>query len=339
MERISVVDIARGFAILQMAFWQVFDFFATKNVYADAPFFLKAINAPIHFSVLVLFLSMSGAGIVISSQSRKTKGYRWRNRFFRVVKKYGFFILVSAFFTTLMWDFCTFQTWSEAIQGVGLTAIVSFIILSFKPSKKFMFIIISLLVLIGPAIRQGVIEKTSSIPSCTPFLGENFFQSIILNAGFRGFFSPLNLVPLFLMGVLLFTVYQDSKDKTLLSKRLAKIAFGLLALAFITHSMGYKVDFYKRTPNSLMIEASVLLLVFAVYELSKKSVFSKILDKALLPFGRNPLVSYLAHFVLVLKPLQVTGVESTFGIAFSLTAALVFIVLLNFGVSRWQDKT
>ncbi|PIN99881.1 hypothetical protein COT72_03525 [archaeon CG10_big_fil_rev_8_21_14_0_10_43_11] len=339
MARITFVDIARGLAILQMAGWQVFDFFSTKNVYADAPFFIRAFNMPPHFSVLALFLATSGAGLFLSLKSRKKRGASWKQNAAHVLVHYGFYIAFSALFTTLMWDFCMFQSWSEAIQGVGITALVSFALLSCKPSKRTLLVIIMGLVIVQPIIKPLVYDASAQFPVCTGVRDASVMPSMVINALFRGFFSPLNLLPLFLVGVLVAWAYTDAKNKRAFMHKIRNIALVLTLFALFTHVAIAPINFYARNPHSVMLEVSVFLFAVSLYELLRTGALKRIISRILVPYGQNPLLAYLAHFILVLKPLQLLGLESTFGLVASLVGAFVFMIGLNVVLTKWIGIT
>ena len=49
-------------------------------------------------------------------------------------KRHGGYIILSLLFTTFVFGFNVFYTWSEAIQGIGFAALVAGVILLFTKS-------------------------------------------------------------------------------------------------------------------------------------------------------------------------------------------------------------
>ncbi|MFH2028337.1 MAG: heparan-alpha-glucosaminide N-acetyltransferase domain-containing protein, partial [Nanoarchaeota archaeon] len=74
--RIESIDIFRGIAVLQMIFWQIFDFFAKGDIYSDIPYYFPMFNMPINGIGLALFTFASGASVYISISSRLKKGIK-----------------------------------------------------------------------------------------------------------------------------------------------------------------------------------------------------------------------------------------------------------------------
>lgn len=335
MARLNNIDITRGVAILLMAFFQVLDFFWREDVYTAKPFAFSFMSAPPHFAVLALFLASAGAGMFLSF-SKRIKKNNPKQIFAHIIQRYGFFIVASAVFTTFMWNFCTFYTWGEAIQGIGITAIVAFFILIFNPSSSVLILLSAFLVFLQPIIKPLIFSLTSSFPYCSESFGVVFVIGLILNALLRGFFSPLNLLPLFLTGVILVKSFNSAESKEKYNRIVFLTAVALILNALILHFAGFVINFYDRTFNSIMIEVGIVMFIFSGYSLLNNKRIKNVIDRILLPYGLNPLTAYLAHFLLVLKPLQLLNLDNSLSLPFSLCASIIFMTALNLVLSKWK---
>lgn len=311
-KRIKSIDIVRGIAIVQMVFWQVFDFLAKSNIYGDSPYFIKAFNAPPHFSVLALFLSMSGASIYLSMSKRLQRGMGKGGVLKHVLRRYGLLIVASLFFTTFVFDFCTFFRWEEAIQGIGLAAIVTSIIILSIPSNSVLLLTITGLILLQPLIVNNIWPLTRDYMFCNTNMGISQLPvSLLFNISLRGFFSFTNLLPSMLVGVLLGKAVVSG----LLKKKICLIGFlgvVLIVSAIALHLLGNLiVNFYGRSYSSLLLEIGIAVSLFSIVEyiLMKAKKIANVFD-FFFPFGMASLVSYFGHFLLVYKLLQIVSAYS-----------------------------
>ncbi|MBR9678963.1 MAG: hypothetical protein GON13_01740 [Nanoarchaeota archaeon] len=330
-KRLVYIDWIRAVAIVLMVFWQVFDFFSEYNVYSDSPFFFSSINAPIHLFVLVLFSGMAGAGLYLYlSKVKKKQGFK--KTFFRVLKKYSWLIVISFFFTFLVWDFCTFYTWSEAIQGVGLVGIFAFIILYLEFPTIF---VVSLSLAVGifqQLIKPLLMSAVSTLPFCVTNLSFEMFFSLPVNFLFRGFFSVINLLPLMLWGASMVKYLNEKSWRTIFFLGCALIFFGV-----ILHNV-IPINFYERSPTSFLVEIGFLTVLMALGSFLSKTRASSKISLILLPFGMDALIVYLAHFLLVYKPLSMLGLENTFGIPISLIGSFTFLLISNVVINLWRKQ-
>jgi len=358
------IDIVRGIAVVQMIFWQMFDFFSKIDIYRDFPHVVKTINTPPHFSVLVLFLSMSGASLFISVSKKLTKGMKKSEILKYITKRYGSFVIISLFFTTLVFDFCTFFRWEEAIQGIGLTAtFASMIILAIYDEKsvksKFLnratLIIIfltTILVILQPIVARNVWGVTKEYMFCNTNMDTGqFLQSLLINSSLRGFFSIRGLLPMVFIGVLLGQMaVSDNLKKSNFPIFLIGITLVLSSALshFYSHSneslKGFAIDFYARSYPSLMLEIGILFILFSSVEfiLNRENWdLAKTTLNFFVPFGMFTLVSYLGHFLLVYKPLQLISVYTNFnllnkfGVVESAVLSLALTIVFYQVTLRW----
>ncbi len=80
--RIASIDIFRGIAILQLIFWQIFDFFAKVDIYTQAPYYITMFNMPINGIGVAMFAFISGASVYISVSKKLSKGGKKQRYFF-----------------------------------------------------------------------------------------------------------------------------------------------------------------------------------------------------------------------------------------------------------------
>lgn len=327
--RVVYVDWVRGIAIILMAFWQVFDFFSSYNIYSDSPFFLRFINAPLHFPVLVIFSGMAGAGLYLYVSSVKGKK-SFKQSFLRVLKKYSWLITLSLVFTTFVWGFCTFFTWSEAVQGVGLVGLFAFLVVWMDlPVLANLFLAI-ILGIFQSLVKPLLVNLFATLPFCVKSLSFDFLKSIPVNFLFRGFFSVINLLPLMIWGYAI-TKLLESYDE----KRVFLMGFVLLCSSLLIHFF-IPINFYERSPSSFILEVGLLTCLMSFMKRVSATRFSGRVSLVLLPFGRDALIVYAAHFLLVFKPLQLLGLESSFNLLFSFACATIFIIVSNLVLNSWR---
>jgi len=354
VKRVKSIDIIRGIAVVQMVFWQIFDFFAITDIYRDSPYFIKTFNAPLHFSVLVLFLSMSGASLYISISKRLKRGETKNKIFMHTLKRYGMLIFISLFFTTFVFDFCTFFRWEEAIQGIGLTAIVTSIIilgLSYDVETCRKTILLLLLtitfILLQPLRADYVWAVTRDHMFCNTNMDiSQFPTSLLFNLSMRGFFSFTNLLPLMLVGILLGISLESGilKEKTF---SVACLGVLLIAVAIIMNLYS-AIDFYARSYSSLLLEIGIAISLFSIVEYiinTKTDGLTNNLTKNIfnffIPFGMSSLVAYFGHFILVYKLLQImaiyTGVQliGTMSPATSGALSLLLVLFFHKVTAKW----
>ncbi len=329
--RVLYVDYVRGLAIILMAFWQVFDFFSKYNIYADKPFFLTAINAPIHFPVLVMFSGMAGAGIYLYVSKIKKKS-SFKQTLPRMLKKYLWLVVISLFFTTFVWNFCTFYTWSEAIQGIGVVGIFAFLIIWTDMSASLMSFLAIILGIFQEAIKPFLNSLVSAYPFCVSTISTQFFISLPANFLFRGFFSVLNLLPMMLWGAAMTKLVSSRTYRRAIILGIALIFFGIVLDPVVP------INFYARSPTSFMIEIGILTFVMGVMFFISKTRFKNKASLILLPFGRDALIVYLAHFLLVYKVLTILGLDSTFNLPVSFAGAAIFLIASNIALNKWRKQ-
>jgi peptidoglycan/xylan/chitin deacetylase (PgdA/CDA1 family) len=343
-------------AVVIMIFWQIFDFLVEANIYTDAPYAIQAFNAPPHFFVLVLFVTMSGASLYISMSKRLKKGMSKGDLLKRVVKRYGSFVVISLLFTTFVFGFCTFFRWEEAIQGIGLTAIVaSLIILSGLDSALSILAIVIGLVALQPLAVGNISALTQGHMFCSTNMDiSQIPSSLLINASVRGFFSFTNLLPFMLTGVLL---GKATMSGLLKKRRLSFLAVGVLLIvaAFMLHyyhslnpsAEMLSIDFYARSYPILMLEIGIAVGLFALVEHIDNSMAAGLVEKTLdffVPFGVMTLVAYFGHFLLVYKPLQMLAVHggiqimNNMGPATAATFSLLSVLFFYKATVEWIKK-
>lgn len=356
--RVESIDIVRGFAILSMMFWHIFDFFWKGNVYTDAPFVISFMQAPPNFYVVALFTAMSGASLYLSMKSKRKKGMAKMNLFKYVFVRYGKFVIFSLFFTTFIFGFCTYVKWEEAVQGITLTAIFASLPILVIDDKKHLSLFLMLCALIF-FIAQPVGVRNSWIseknyPYCKTSSDITYLPtSIAANALFYGFFSVFRLLPFFMLGALL----GIAAEKGYLKENHVKvIGIGILfaMLSFVIYYLNlrgyfgqnFSFLFYSRTYPSLILECSIVIILMglAEYTIKHKTIILKQLSDFVLPFGKYTLMAYFGHFMLMYKPIEIVSkytqfkILDSFGYNVSFTMAVLGLLLFREMTVLWLEK-
>jgi len=317
-ERIESVDILRGIAVLQMVFFQAFDFFARANIYSDSPYFIQSMSMPVNGIGVGLFAFITGVGVYLSIRKGISSGSGRLTVFRRVLRRYGSYILISLFFTSFVFGFGIFYSWNEALQGIGLSALVAaLLLLSFQN----IYVIAALGVLISflqPYARTLIEQNMASFPHLM----------FVFNAMLLGFFSLATILPLTLFGIFLgFQIVMFGRDVAV--KKSFCIGVILTLTALLMHASGFRIDYYGRSPSLMVFFSGISFLSFSLVEFFIGGRVQN--SRGILPvFGRRALFCYLFHFVFIYKPLVYLGIESTFGALPSilLAALSVYVIYL-----------
>lgn len=326
--RFDPIDIFRGIALLQMIVWQIFDFFYIKDIYTDAPYYISVFNMPINGIGVGLFAFIAGASVFVSLSHRDI--HKKPAIIKRFLKRYGGYILLSLVFSTIVFGFNIFYTWSEAIQGVGLAALAAGLLLLYTKSAWIIGFIGAAIIIIQPWLRS-LADSIVMFP--TDFISVQILINVIsmfLNSTVRGFFSLSHLLPIVLFGILLGVYIVKSKNPGRKS-----LMLGLLfsAVSLVLHYSFNAIDYYDRSISYIIFYIGLSYLLFAL--ISYVKLKSRILSK----FGQASLLVYVAHFLLIYKPLQLTGLEGTFHLLESWMFTLVLIAVLYFLLHLWlQNK-
>ena len=337
MERIDSIDLFRGFAILQMIFWQIFDFFARVDIYNDVPYYIPIFNMPIHGTGVAFFAFISGTSAYISLSRKLNKNAGKRDIIKHLIKRYGGYILLSLFFTTFVFEFKTFYTWSEAIQGIGLATLVAALVVMLFRSKFVLAALSLVIILAQPFLRQFI--ETSFIIQNFPESQISFdifsnVISIFLNSAFRGFFSLSNLLPIALFGIILSHFLLEVNKKRVIKSSLALGIMFTLVSIFLHFSIS-RIDYYNRSSSYLLFYIGLSFLSFSLIEfLLKKFKRNSIFDVLVL-FGKASMVAYLAHYMLIYKLLSVLNYESVFDPAISYFFAIISVISIYLICRIW----
>jgi hypothetical protein len=330
-KRVLYVDWVRGFAILYMSFWHVFHFFSRYSIYADFPFFYKSINATIAFPVVVAFSGMAGAGLYL--YLKKSHGEGFKRVLPLVFKRYLWLIVLSFFLTLLVWDLCTFSTWSEAIQGIGIVGLFSFFLLYFELHPLLTVFLSIFLGVSQHLVKPVLVSLASAYPLCVTSVSTTSLISFTINALFRGFFSVLNLLPLALWGASMTRALENNDWRKILL-----LGSSLIVFSVFLHFNNWPINFYERSSASFLLEIGILTVVMSCMKGLSSTRLTPVLSLALLPFGRDALVVYLANFLLVYKPLALLGAENSFSVPASFAASIVFLLLSNVVINLWRKR-
>ncbi|MBW2977271.1 DUF1624 domain-containing protein [Candidatus Woesearchaeota archaeon] len=337
MKRIDSIDILRGIAILQMVFWQIFDFFAKTNIYSQAPYYIPFFNISINWIGIGMFAFISGTSAYISVKKRLDKNIKKSNIILHAIKRYGGYILISLFFTSFVFGFRIFYQWNEAIQGIGLAALFAvLLILLFK--SKWVFAGIGLIIIFIQPFLKSILENNYIIQNYpfNPILFTPLSNliSIVLNFSVRGGFSLVHLLPFAIFGVVLsILIFRLKKIQLIRISSLLGVLIVLISL--VLHFSFSPINGYGKSPSYLLFFVGLFFLIFGLIEyLLAKFGGNKIFD-FLIVFGKGAIVAYLFHFLFIYKPLQILNIESTFGSLVSYLLAIVFTIILYYICKGW----
>ena len=322
MARLDYVDIWRGIPLIVMVFIQIFDYLWTKNIYADVPFYAPEINSITWVPPVWLFTFVVGISVLLLIEKLGDKA-----SISSVAKRYLPYVLISLPFTWIMWNLSTYLGWNEAIQGLGLTAVIAAAILLRKPNNKQL-----LLLVVGISILHVLLNSWEA----------NFFEypltfslasaaTVAANALWRGWFSITNLLPFMLAGVVFFRLIRRGRSQ---------IKIGLLAGAFVLaavalHFAGFPIDFYGRSFAHILFgigqSALICLVAFAIWQKTQTSPMWRPLKS----MGSLAFVIYIGHYLLILKVLQLTGMKDNFSAIISLVFTLIFMLSVYLGAESY----
>jgi uncharacterized membrane protein len=323
-KRIIYIDLMRGFAVFQMIFWQIFDFFSKIDIYKDIPLYIAVFNMPINGIGVGLFSFISGICVYLSVNKRITKGFKKKQIFIHILKRYGGYIILSLVFTLFVFDFNTFFTFQEVIQGIGLSALISGILFLIIQSENLFFVSGILLILIQPFLRIFI---------------NNFLQSysvgiilnFLLNAFFKGFFSLSNLLPFFLIGI-----YFGTKINNFKNKKFLFYGFLFLIISIILHFSYTKIDYYNFSSSYQFFYIGLCLITLSFCKYISNKFNNSIFLNFFIIFGKSALFSYILHFLFIYKILKLFNINDSFDIIFSIVFSIAFVVMINQLAKIWR---
>ena len=336
LKRIESIDIIRGFAVLQMIFWQTYDFFAKTDIYAPSdPLFFAPFNHPINGIGLILFAFISGTSLFFSVKKRMNLGKK--KVFLHSLVRYGSYIIASLFFTSFIFGFKTFYIWGEAIQGIGLGAIIATILILFVSSKWVYLGLGIILSLVQPLIRASLMGFSGQFP-LDPVLAPKAIVSIFLNATVRGYFSLTHVLPVMFFGIFLSIVIKELNNKKKIIIQTSILASVFCIVGLILHFTHDSIDVYNWTPAYQLFYTGISLALFLGSELILHKNGKTRLTNFLSVFGRAPIVAYLGHFLFIKKPLELLGIENTFQSSISLIFSILLIFIIHKASLLWLAR-
>jgi hypothetical protein len=276
-----------------MVFIQIYDALARTSIYTDPPFFIEAIRTVTPWPPSILFSFVSGMSVyLLINKCLRTKTKNETTK--KVLITYGKYILISLPFTVFMWDLTTYFQWNEAIQGIGLSAIIIALILIYlKPKKLELLISIPLITLARHFIQSS---KLGELLPYSPPLNEplTIIGSSLINMLYRGWFSVLNLIPLMLAGILFYKATIKG-----FSKELIVISSTILAVSLILNFTLMPIDYYTKSINMTLYGIGICSVTFSLLLLAYERKAR--LTNALTIAGMSTLFLYLGHNLLLLK--------------------------------------
>lgn len=296
-KRLDYLDVFRGFALLTMVVWHIFNVLAAADIYTDPPYFVPAFSMPTPFPPPLLFTFVSGMGVLLLTRrwlQRDEKGAA-RKAFWR----YGKYVLISLPFTAVFFSPLTYVRWEEALQGIGLTAIfVALIMLYLRPGVKGLACWIVAAAVLESLLLQVVAAAGIANYPLVPTGLADLPAAFLFNALLGGWFSVANLLPMALGGVMMLKLLEGRR-----SKDAFWLGTAFVAASFALHVAGVPISYYGRSFSfALFSVGEPMLLLSAVY------AAYECLGWRFLGFmsviGRESLLVYVGHFALVVKPIE-----------------------------------
>jgi LmbE family N-acetylglucosaminyl deacetylase/peptidoglycan/LPS O-acetylase OafA/YrhL len=328
-KRLEWLDAFRGMALLYMVICHLFNYFSVNSIYGSMPYYIKELNSPTLFPPPYLFLFVSGMSVFLLRKKFLSLGLEPSQIIGGVIKRYGFYVLLSLPFTAIMFGFNTYFRWEEAIQGIGMAAIFTMIILLFlKPKLRYYLPIIVIFYLLL-SFLIGLNKDTGALSEFpVDFDLENYgvfqlFTGTLLNLLFRGWFSLLTLIPIMLAGIIFLKNFLDNEYR-----RNVVISILFLSTAILLHLSGLKIDYNHRSFSLIFLIIGECGLVcsgmYYLSEIKKMSFFSEPLSI----YGRFSLGIYVGHFLFIVKAFQLMGWADTFSDEISWLLAIFFATLI-----------
>ncbi len=290
--RIEFLDVFRGFALFYMIFFHILDYLSVKSIYRSFPYYIEWIQQPTVIPPPLLFMFISGISVFIFTMRRLKK-----NSPFDVLKKlslrYGKYLLVSFFFTYVMWGEGYFFGFEEALQGIAVSAIFlgAMIVLFDKKNWEKSFIP---LILFMSLIRHFF--------SYSQF---NFYgvYEIFYNFLVSGWFSLFNIAPLMLGGAL-FAKHLANDD----NEKMFTFSSLLLFLTLMLHSFFgggssiFQISYGMMSFNFTLFSISVAGVVLSIIKYITSNYDFKVLY-FLKEYGFASYENYIFHHIFIVLPI------------------------------------
>jgi|GEM_PF-3244403 len=304
--RLAYVDVFRGFALLYMVVCHLFTYFSDKSVYTSKPYYIPALNIPTLLPPPYMFFVVAGMSVWLMLEKRRDEGCSGITLAWKGIRRYGIYVLISLPFTWFMFGLNAYFTWAEAIQGIGLAAVVIASILSFKRFKSETLLLASIIIY----SLKDVLSSTS-IAWSVPYNLEGGITASILgllfNMTFRGWFSLVSAAPMLLAGVAFIQWFTRGE-----SKKVFQAGVLFFATAMLLQIIGFPANYYERNWPTIfyIIGISALACTLLHHLVEEKNWGGKLKPVSL--YGFFSLYIYLGHFLFIVKPLEITGMLGAF---------------------------
>ncbi len=309
--RLTYIDALRGAAIIYMIGFEMFNFFSKTNTYTDPPYFIPQINSLTLLGPPILFCFVSGISVYLLTKKLQTTDMRPLQIAANVIGRYIRYIPISLALTWLMWDLDTFFRWNEAIQGIATAAIATSILIIIFSDRLAAFVI---LIPTLSFARHYLLTNHWMDPTYT-------FWGLIANVTYMGWFSLMNLIPMFLGGIIAHRLLTDGGVRQVIIFGLAK-----LASATILHTSFGPIDYYRRSVafSFYAIGAATCILLFIYWLVEGKGRF-----RWLRVWGRASLLVYVGNYAILGKGLEIFGLAYTMSDSYSWVLTIVIMSGVN----------
>lgn len=308
MPRAQSVDVARGFAILWMAFFETLDMFSGEFDLWNRYWYTFGFDI-INWASLFMFVAGVGIKLSVDSQLRKGKGKL--GIFAHGSRRYLFYLGLSLFICLWVADIGLFLSFGEFLGAFSIYAIITLFLVLFVESHTLALLIFT----------YGICFFLREYVSY-------FLVGVRISPFFYGF-TVWNVLPFMVTGVYVaqMIVQDDRKSLLKLFAALLPAAIGLLLLgdfpSYFNGTISYAVD------DILLIVALFVFLQILLPRLHWGSRFFGF-------FGRHSIVLYVASVALWYKLLLILNRVKAFGLVQSVLLTLVSIVVSAILILIWR---
>lgn len=256
-----------------MISFQTFDFFSRDfNMYGD--FFYIFLN---FFNWLSIFMLVSGVSLWLMVNKRLQKGYSKTKILLRGLKRYGFYVVLSLFFSLWCFNFDTFLGLNEILGAIGVYALISLALLLVFYNVEFSFFPLMFLV-----------------------FGLSFWAKDFLPDRFFPFWL---ILPFFFAGIFL--------SKLVLEKKLKELLFfdlSLLPIMSFLAFLGDNISYVDKSLSFIVFNVFIVVLLFVLVIGFENSRFLQFFSFV----GKYALFFYVLHFAVWFKLLIYFNVFQSF---------------------------
>ena len=348
-KRLAFLDATRGFMVLLMVPIHVlfFGMFFAFTSQGEAIFPLFPL--PVDFSLplgtgILLFFFITGTSLSVS-MARRTGQQSFPIAWWRVIKRYGVYYLLSIPCELLIW--VSFMGWkinysyylllavagsmsfTQDIQGLCLAAILTFPLIFYFSKRKLVAVSLGFALAVSITLYLVLLPMSSALPQFSP-----------LNPLLIGYFAALKGVPLIIAGAIVGKFAMEGRDvmKKIFPIGLAITMAYIVIPLFSSHFIPVLVPIWTY-PHAILFALGFDLFLFGLFHYLVRRNTNVVLFQV--P-GRLSLFIYFGQFMLLLPIVEVIGgfgalsIQSLLGLGL-LSEIVLLVFSYYFCKWRWGD--